>query len=85
MEGDMKFTNWIGLLSVMSTIVIPEYAYAEELGSEGVGLMPCALFSKAYQQDPKRAEELTFSWTEGFLTAYNTYKEKTCRSSIFHV
>jgi hypothetical protein len=44
----------------------------EKAGWIGPGTVSCAEFRQAYNNDPKNAENLFFSWALGFMSGLNT-------------
>lgn len=52
-------------------LIIAPSGVAQAANAEGAGVRSCGEFAKDYQQSPREAEALYFSWTEGFLSGVN--------------
>jgi hypothetical protein len=78
MGGDMTSNSFRGRIIASSFLSLPllaslsSIAPSEERSAlRGVGTGSCAEFGKAYQGNPKLAEVVYGSWTQGFLSGLN--------------
>src|SRR5208282_6818979 len=63
----MKPLRAIALLGGISSAAFA----ADKAPGYGVGMHSCAEFAQAYAADPTTAEDLYFSWAQGFMSGVN--------------
>jgi len=52
--------------------IIPNVVRADEAGQGyGVGMHSCAEFAKSYMANPTAAEDIYFTWAQGFMSGLN--------------
>ena len=60
---------WIAFLAMIALApTFPDPAIAQ---GYGVGIRSCAEFAKLYTSDPSTAEDIYFTWAQGFMSGLN--------------
>ena len=67
-------TGHSSLLIIAVFLGVTSISQAEEIAARGAGVLTCRQFANMYRGQPELAENVFFTWAQGFMTGVNYAK-----------
>jgi hypothetical protein len=69
-----RYTGYSSLLIIAVFLGVTSISQAEEIAAQGAGILTCRQFANIYRGHPELAENVFFTWAQGFMTGVNYAK-----------
>jgi hypothetical protein len=74
-------TGYCSLVIIAISLGATSNSHAEEIAAQGAGILTCRQFANMYRGHPELAENVFFTWAQGFMTGMNYAKIEAHRKS----